>query len=144
MLCRRRAALSRGTAIASLLPAYLTAYSGKADQRMGVRAFFFDIDGTLVDSNEFHVLAWHEAFLRHAQEVSLAAIRRQIGKGADMLIPALEGGSECQAASIIQFHRLDTLGSGRFRAPYRHASPTSAAPSINESGTITGRHRPLV
>jgi phosphoglycolate phosphatase-like HAD superfamily hydrolase len=61
---------------------------------MGVRAFFFDIDGTLVDSNELHVLAWHEAFLRHAREVSLPAIRRQIGKGADMLIPALLPESE--------------------------------------------------
>lgn len=68
---------------------------------MGVRAFFFDIDGTLVDSNEFHVLAWHEAFLRHAQEVSLAAIRRQIGKGADMLIPALLPDSESSLREAI-------------------------------------------
>ena len=56
---------------------------------MGVKAFFFDIDGTLVDSNELHVLAWHEAFAKHAREVSFAAIRNQIGKGADLLIPAL-------------------------------------------------------
>jgi phosphoglycolate phosphatase-like HAD superfamily hydrolase len=56
---------------------------------MGVRAFFFDIDGTLVDSNELHVLAWHEAFVRHGMQVSSGSIRRQIGKGADMLIPAL-------------------------------------------------------
>ena len=56
---------------------------------MSVQAVFFDIDGTLVHSNEFHVLAWHEAFVRHARDIPLATIRRQIGKGADKLIPDL-------------------------------------------------------
>jgi membrane protein len=69
---------------------------------MGVRAFFFDIDGTLVDSNELHVLAWSEAFLRHAQEVSRTAIRKQIGKGADMLIPALLPDSEPSLRTAIE------------------------------------------
>jgi phosphoglycolate phosphatase-like HAD superfamily hydrolase len=50
---------------------------------MGVRVFFFDIVGTLVDSNESHVVAWHEAFPIHAREVPMSAIRKQIGKGGD-------------------------------------------------------------
>jgi phosphoglycolate phosphatase-like HAD superfamily hydrolase len=59
-----------------------------------VRAVFFDIDGTLVDSNELHVLAWHQAFLKHGQSIALHAIRRQIGKGGDLLLPALLPDSE--------------------------------------------------
>jgi HAD superfamily hydrolase (TIGR01509 family) len=55
----------------------------------GVLCVLLDIDGTLVDSNEFHVKAWDEAFRRFDHVVSTAAIREQIGKGADQLIPAL-------------------------------------------------------
>lgn len=61
---------------------------------MSIGAFFFDIDGTLVDSNGLHVLAWQEAFLQYGREIPAEAIRRQIGKGADMLIPALLPDSE--------------------------------------------------
>jgi membrane protein len=56
---------------------------------MSVRAVFFDIDGTLVDSNEFHVMAWEQAFRESGYPASKEAIRKQIGKGADTLIPSL-------------------------------------------------------
>ena len=56
---------------------------------MSVKAVFFDIDGTLVDSNEFHVMAWEQAFRESGYPASKEAIRRQIGKGADTLIPSL-------------------------------------------------------
>jgi membrane protein len=56
---------------------------------MPLQAVFFDIDGTLVDSNEFHVMAWQEAFRDHGYSVASENIRVQIGKGADQLIPAL-------------------------------------------------------
>lgn len=56
---------------------------------MPLKAVFFDIDGTLVDSNEFHVMAWDEAFRDHGVHAEKAIIRGQIGKGADQLIPAL-------------------------------------------------------
>ena len=29
---------------------------------MQIRVILFDIDGTLIDSNDMHVLAWQEAF----------------------------------------------------------------------------------
>lgn len=56
---------------------------------MPLKAVFFDIDGTLVDSNEFHVMAWEEAFRDHGLLADKEAIRGQIGKGADQLIPSL-------------------------------------------------------
>jgi len=47
----------------------------------------FDIDGTLVDSNEFHVIAWDEAFRENSYSISRYLLRKQIGKGSDKLIP---------------------------------------------------------
>ncbi len=56
---------------------------------MPLKAIFFDIDGTLVDSNDFHLMAWQEAFRDHGHFIERDRIRAQIGKGADQLIPAL-------------------------------------------------------
>ena len=52
-----------------------------------LRAAIFDIDGTLVDSNELHVTAWREVFLRFGKDVPSAALRAQMGKGGDQLMP---------------------------------------------------------
>jgi phosphoglycolate phosphatase-like HAD superfamily hydrolase len=56
---------------------------------MAVKAVLFDIDGTLVDSNEFHVLAWDEAIRNAGRAVGRDALRIQIGKGSDNLLPSL-------------------------------------------------------
>lgn len=56
---------------------------------MQIKAILFDIDGTLIDSNEMHVLAWEEAFAGIGETIDRGLIHDQIGKGADMLIPAL-------------------------------------------------------
>ena len=53
------------------------------------RAALFDVDGTLIDSNDLHAAAWREAFLNFGVDLPLAEIRQQIGKGGDNLIPAL-------------------------------------------------------
>ena len=59
------------------------------DPFRNVQCALLDIDGTLVDSNEFHVKAWDQAFRRHGYTVATPTIREQIGKGADQLIPSL-------------------------------------------------------
>ncbi|MEY2520776.1 MAG: hypothetical protein QOF24_2535, partial [Verrucomicrobiota bacterium] len=46
-----------------------------------IRAAIFDLDGTLVDSNELHVLAWQETFRHFGKEIPLERLREQIGKG---------------------------------------------------------------
>src|SRR4051812_15850611 len=56
---------------------------------MAIRAVLFDIDGTLVDSNDMHVLAWEEAFATVGAKFDYQSIHDQIGKGADMLVPTL-------------------------------------------------------
>jgi HAD superfamily hydrolase (TIGR01509 family) len=52
-----------------------------------VKAVIFDIDGTLVDSVDFHAQAWQEAFRKYGHDIALQDIRQQIGKGGDQLIP---------------------------------------------------------
>ena len=81
---------------------------------MGIRSILFDIDGTLVDSNEFHVLAWQRAFDAHGFALSPELIREQIGKGADMLIPALLPKLDEQRRQRIAEHHDET-----FRRDYR-------------------------
>ncbi|HET9598646.1 MAG TPA: HAD family hydrolase [Anaeromyxobacteraceae bacterium] len=51
------------------------------------RAVLFDIDGTLIDSVDLHAQAWQEALARFGKEVEYQAIRSQIGKGGDQLLP---------------------------------------------------------
>lgn len=52
-----------------------------------IKAVIFDIDGTLVDSVDFHARAWREAFLRFGKDIPLDQVRSQIGKGGDQLMP---------------------------------------------------------
>ena len=56
---------------------------------MRIKAIFFDIDGTLVDTNDMHVLAWEEAFAGVGASFDRQIIHDQIGKGTDMLVPTL-------------------------------------------------------
>jgi HAD superfamily hydrolase (TIGR01509 family) len=56
---------------------------------MPIKAVLFDIDGTLIDSNDLHVLAWEEAFAGIGVTLPRPVIHDQIGKGADMLVPSL-------------------------------------------------------
>ena len=56
---------------------------------MPKQAILFDIDGTLVDSNDAHVDAWLEAFRAAGLEFSREQIHEQIGKGGDNLLPSL-------------------------------------------------------
>jgi beta-phosphoglucomutase-like phosphatase (HAD superfamily) len=51
------------------------------------KAAIFDLDGTLLDSVDLHVLAWHEAMAKFGHDVSFEQVRGQIGKGGDKLIP---------------------------------------------------------
>lgn len=51
----------------------------------------FDIDGTLVDTNYHHAVAWFRAFRRYDVTVPIWRIHRAIGMGGDRLIAAVAG-----------------------------------------------------
>jgi HAD superfamily hydrolase (TIGR01509 family) len=84
---------------------------------MPITAILFDIDGTLVDSNEMHVLAWEEAFAGIGECFQRTVIHDQIGKGTDMLVPTLlpdidEDGQESLGethGAIFKTKYLDTV-----------------------------------
>jgi HAD superfamily hydrolase (TIGR01509 family) len=50
-----------------------------------------DIDGTLVDTNYQHAIAWHRALSAHDYAVQLWRIHRHIGMGGDQIVAALVG-----------------------------------------------------
>ncbi|HZG53554.1 MAG TPA: HAD family phosphatase [Pyrinomonadaceae bacterium] len=52
-----------------------------------IKAVIFDVDGTLVDSNDLHIEAWREAFRSRGKEVAYEELHEQMGKGGDQLMP---------------------------------------------------------
>jgi HAD superfamily hydrolase (TIGR01509 family) len=56
-------------------------------------AVLFDLDGTLVDTNDMHVRAWHTALRSHGFHVAPDRIAVEVGKGGDQLVPDLLGES---------------------------------------------------
>jgi len=54
-------------------------------------AAILDIDGTLVDSNYQHTIAWYRAMRQHDQHVAIWRIHRHIGMGGDQLVASLCG-----------------------------------------------------
>jgi HAD superfamily hydrolase (TIGR01509 family) len=54
-------------------------------------AAILDIDGTLVDSNYQHTLAWYRALRQHDQHIAIWRIHRHIGMGGDQLVASLCG-----------------------------------------------------
>jgi HAD superfamily hydrolase (TIGR01549 family) len=58
---------------------------------MTAPAAILDIDGTLVDSNYFHAIAWYRAMVAHGHTPPLWRIHRAIGMGSDQMVGALLG-----------------------------------------------------
>ena len=52
-----------------------------------IEAVIFDIDGTLVDTVDFHAQSWDRTFQHFGHQIPYEQIRRQIGKGSDKLMP---------------------------------------------------------
>lgn len=61
------------------------------DRRVDGVAVLFDIDGTLVDTNYLHAVAWRRAFVAAGYDVPTARIHRRIGMGGSQLMEALIG-----------------------------------------------------
>jgi HAD superfamily hydrolase (TIGR01549 family) len=56
-----------------------------------VPAAILDVDGTLVDTNYHHAIAWYRAFRQHGQVLPLWRIHRHVGMGGDQLVASLAG-----------------------------------------------------
>ena len=56
-----------------------------------IDAIVFDVDGTLVDTNYQHTIAWVRAFRRYDVTPAAWRIHRAIGMGGDKLVAAVAG-----------------------------------------------------
>jgi phosphoglycolate phosphatase-like HAD superfamily hydrolase len=70
-----------------------------------IDAVIFDVDGTLVDSNYQHALAWYRAFRSVQITLPIWRIHRHVGMGGDRIIGALAGDD-------VERHHGDTLRAG--------------------------------
>ena len=50
------------------------------------KAVIFDVDGTLVDSNDAHARAWVDAFAESGRTLPFERVRPLIGMGSDKLL----------------------------------------------------------
>ena len=73
--------------------------ANRSQNRASVDAVVFDLDGTVVDSNDLHVEAWKEAFQHFGKHFPMSKLREHIGKGSDQYLP-----------EFLTPEELDTLG----------------------------------
>ena len=55
------------------------------------QAVIFDVDGTLVDSNDAHATAWVQAIIGSGRHAEFSRVRPLIGMGGDKLLPLVTG-----------------------------------------------------
>jgi HAD superfamily hydrolase (TIGR01549 family) len=63
----------------------------EAETHVSDPAAILDVDGTLVDSNYQHTIAWYRAFRQHGHVLPVWRIHRHIGMGGDQLVASLCG-----------------------------------------------------
>jgi HAD superfamily hydrolase (TIGR01509 family) len=71
---------------------------------MGGAGVLVDVDGTLVDSNYHHTIAWSRALRDHGWNARLAAIHRLVGMGSTQLLETLIGRSDEEIAKSWRRH----------------------------------------
>jgi HAD superfamily hydrolase (TIGR01509 family) len=76
-------------------------------------AAILDVDGTLVDTNYHHTIAWYRAFRQNGVLLPIWRIHRHIGMGGDQLVKALGGdqleiekGDDIRAAESVLYGEL--------------------------------------
>jgi len=76
-------------------------------------AAILDVDGTLVDTNYHHAIAWYRAFRQNGVLLPIWRIHRHIGMGGDQLVNALGGeqlenekGDDIRAAESVLYGEL--------------------------------------
>ena len=95
-----------------------------------ISAVLFDVDGTLVDSNDAHARAWVEAFAEHGVAADFTRTRRCIGMGADKLLPEVSGLQEDSPAGAAIARRRGEIFAERYLPhlkPFSHSARLVAA-----------------
>ncbi len=94
-----------------------------------LKAVLFDIDGTLVESNEAHALSWVQALRESGRNRSLDEVCPLIGMGKDHLLPKLLGlASESEDGKKLSNRKKEIF----FKEYLPHLQPTPGAKALIE------------
>jgi HAD superfamily hydrolase (TIGR01509 family) len=74
-------------------------------RRRLLTSVLLDLDGTLIDSNDAHAMAWLEALRSHGISVTFQEVREKIGMGGDQLLGSLGIFPENKNATAIERRR---------------------------------------
>jgi HAD superfamily hydrolase (TIGR01509 family) len=99
----------------------------------------FDVDGTLVDSNYLHTLAWSRAFMDVGEWAPMHAVHRLVGMGGDNLVPRLLGHDSPEADAARTRHYKELIASVR---PFPDASALIVSVHERGLGTALGTSSP--
>jgi HAD superfamily hydrolase (TIGR01509 family) len=95
------------------------------------RAVLFDLDGTLLDTNYLHTLAWWRALSEAENAVPMSAIHRLIGMGSTEMVTELLGRPDDQ---VSRAHRDHFAKMHEFIRPLPGA--TELIRAVGESGAL--------
>lgn len=100
------------------------------------KAVLFDIDGTLIDSNDAHARAWVAALAEAGHEVPFERVRPLIGMGGDRVLPELVPGlsDETEPGKSITKRRLEIFKERELP----HIRPTRGARELLEAVRARG------
>lgn len=101
---------------------------------MRLQAVLFDIDGTLIDSVDKHVIAWNLAFQSEGLPQEEDHVRAQIGKGSDLLLPALLPDADEQLRRRISRRHADLFQSIYLDEVRPFAGATALVRKVHEKG----------
>lgn len=77
------------------------------------KGVLFDVDGTLLDTNYLHVLAWARAFRDCGREATMAELHALIGMGSDKLIERFTGAEDSELDEAHSKRYAELGGDGR-------------------------------
>ena len=101
-----------------------TALPGLPAAAASVRLIASDLDGTLLDSNYQHAIAWFRTFQERGRTFAMVELHRLIGMGGDQLVEAIAGkdfdaehGDECRNAEPLRYREIAGDGLARRYVP---------------------------
>jgi HAD superfamily hydrolase (TIGR01509 family) len=94
-----------------------------------MKAFIFDLDGTLVDSVYPHTLAWQQALLEYGITAPAWAIHRRIGMSGDLLVKAIAA-EQHRRVSDADIQTLGKRHARIFKQLCPKASPLPGVPEL--------------
>ena len=103
-----------------------------------LKAVLYDVDGTLVDSNDAHAKAWVKAFAEHGVTVDPAHVRRCIGMGGDKLMPEVSGLEEDSPQGSAIGKRRGEIFTQEFLPTLKPFPDSDLLARINDSPLVRG------